>query len=139
MTDRTAGYSNKSLADKLGIKSGDNITILNAPANYDDLIDEWPVGASVSRDILDETFTFIHYFVTERVQLETDLAGLVAHLEKAGMLWVSWPKGTSGVKTDVDENVLREVILPTGLVDVKVAAVDETWSGLKFVWRKEKR
>jgi hypothetical protein len=134
-----AGYSGKSLADKLGIKHDANICLVNAPANYDDLIDEWPVGASVSRDVLDEVFTFIHYFVTDRAQLVIDVPILAEHLDKQGMLWVSWPKGTSGVKSDVNENVLRELILPTGLVDVKVAAIDETWSGLKFVWRKSNR
>ncbi len=133
------GYSGKSLADKLGIKSGDNICIINAPANYDDLIDDWPVGASVTRENLDEVFTFIHYFAADRAKLEADLPSLIEHLDKKGMIWFSWPKAASGVASDVNENVLRELILPTGLVDVKVAAVDETWSGLKFMWRKDLR
>lgn len=143
---QTAGYSGKSLADKLGLKPGVNICIINAPDNYDDLIDDWPVGASVTRENLNEVFTFIHYFVTERAKLESDLPALVEHLDKSGMLWISWPKqarvqgtGVRVQKSDLNENVLREVILPTGLVDVKVAAVDDTWSALKFVRRKSNR
>jgi hypothetical protein len=135
----TSGYSGKSLADKLGLKGDDNVCVINALANYDELIGHWPMGASVTREHLNEIFSFIHYFASERAKLVADLSQLAEHLEKTGMLWVSWPKASSGVATDVNENVLREVILPTGLVDVKVAAIDETWSGLKFVWRKEKR
>lgn len=118
---------------------GDNISILHAPDNYDQLIDGWPVGSSVSRDVLDETFSFMHYFATKRAKLEADFPSLKEHLDKSGMLWVSWPKMTAGVATDVNENVVRDIGLAGGLVDVKVAAVDETWSGLKFVWRTKDR
>ena len=134
----TSGYSGKSLTDKLGLKIDTNLAIINAPDYYDDLIGGWPVGSSISRS-LDEVFEFIHYFVTSRSQLEADLDPLISHFEKKGMLWVSWPKQASSVSTDVTEQTLRDVLLPTGLVDVKVAAVDETWSALKFVWRKELR
>lgn len=134
-----AGYSQKSLADKLGIKAGANISILNAPDNYDDLIGSWPVGVSVSRNALDETFNFMHYFVTEDDQLAKDILKIKEHLDKTGMLWISWPKQTSGVKTDLNENDVRHIGLVAGLVDVKVAAIDEIWSGLKFVYRVKDR
>lgn len=139
------GNSEKSLSDKLGMKMEDNISILNAPDNYDDLVGGWPVGVSVSRDVLDENFTFIHYFAKSRAKLAADIGGLKEHLDKAGMLWVSWAKKTAlrqaqGVnKTDVEENIVREIGLGAGLVDVKVVAVDEVWSGLKFVWRVKDR
>lgn len=139
-----AGYSEKPLADKLGLKIGDNISILHAPDHYDDLIDDWPVGSSVSRNVLDENFSFIHYFATKRAKLESDFPTLKEHLAKTGMLWVSWPKQAAlrqaqGIKSDLDENIIREIGLASGLVDVKVVAVDETWSGIKFVWRTRDR
>ena len=142
------GYSEKSLSDKLGMKMGDNISILHAPDNYDDLIGGWPVGASVSRDVLDETFTFMHYFARSEDQLATDLIRLKEHLDKKGMLWISWPKQSAlrqaqgvkgGIESDLDESVVRHLGLAAGLVDVKVAAIDEVWSGLKFVWRVKDR
>lgn len=138
-----AGYSNKSLADKLGLKIGDNISILNAPASYDELIENWPVGVSVSRDALDESFTFIHYFATKQAKLAKDFPALKEHLDSKGRLWISWPKQTGQqkqpIKSNVTENVVREIGLANGLVDVKVAAIDETWSGLKFVYRLKDR
>jgi hypothetical protein len=118
---------------------GDNVSILNAPGNYDDLIDGWPMGVSVSRDSFDEMFTFIHYFTESEEQLADDILKLKERLDKQGMLWVSWPKKAAGLKTDLDESVVRHLGLAAGLVDVKVAAVDEVWSGLKFVWRMKDR
>lgn len=130
----SSGYSSKSLADKLGIKPDMSVAIIKAPTSYDRLVGEWPVGVSVSRQ-LKGTYDFIHYFVKNRSVLEAVAKNLAKHLNKAGMLWISWPKGTSGVATDLNENIIREIGLKYGLVDVKVAAVDDTWSGLKFVYR----
>lgn len=120
----------KSLSDKLGIKIGANIAIINAPKHYDELIGGWPIGASVSRK-LDETFTFIHYFSKSKDQLAGAFLELMKHMDKNGMLWVSWQKGSAAL----NENIVRELGLKAGLVDVKVVSVDEGWSALKFVYR----
>lgn len=129
-----AGYSNKPLVDKLGIKSGANVAIIKAPPNYDELIGEWPVGVSVTRTLEGE-HDFIHYFVRNTSTLAAVFSNLKQQLRKTGMLWISWPKVGGGVVTDLNENEVRRLGLKTGLVDVKVAAIDETWSGLKFVYR----
>lgn len=134
----SAGYSRKPLADKLGIKTGQKVAIIKVPAGYDRLIGQWPVGVSVSR-VLKGQFDFIHYFVKSRTVLEAVLPNLASHLDPTGMLWISWPKGTSGVATDLNENLVRQIGLAHKLVDVKVAAIDDTWSGLKFVYRLKNR
>lgn len=123
------------LIDKLGIKIETNISVVGAPDHYDTLIGGWPLGVSVSRDAFDEQFDLIHLFVTERADLEVKLKQAAEHIQPDGMIWVSWPKQTSSVKTDLNDNVVRQVGLAVGLVDVKVASIDETWSGLKFVYR----
>ena len=134
----TAGYSNRSLADKLGIKPGTRIIALGAPPNYAKLLGPLPEGGSISTRIA-RPAGFVHQFVTQRSELERAFPSIDAALVDAGTVWISWPKKASGVATDLTENVIREVGLPLGLVDVKVCAVDEVWSGLKFVRRKEKR
>lgn len=133
-----AGYSDKSLADKLGFKPGFKVAIIKAPVGYDRLIGEWPVGTSISRS-LSGKYDLVHYFVKGRSVLEAVCKNLAQSIEKNGSLWISWPKGTSGVKTDLNDNVVREIGLASGLVDVKVAAIDETWSGIKFVYRLKDR
>mgnify|MGYP000972509108 CR=1 FL=1 len=84
-------------------------------------------------------FDFIHFFTKEKKELEATLPKLLKVLKQTGMIWISWPKGASKIKTDVNENLVRELALSIGLVDIKVCAVDETWSGLKLVIRKENR
>lgn len=133
-----AGYSNKKLADKLGIKPSMAVAIIKAPPNYDELIGEWPVGVSVSRT-LQGKHDFIHYFVRNASTLEAVFKNLKQQLPKTGLLWISWPKVGAGVVTDLNENMVRSIGLKAGLVDVKVAAIDETWSGLKFVYRLKDR
>ncbi len=133
------GYSGKSLTDKLGLKRDTNLALIHVPDDYDDLIGGWPLGSSISWDLAEPSYEFIHYFVAKRILLEAEIEGLIGHMERESVLWVSWPKQASGMVTDVTEQTLRDVILPMGLVDVKVVAVDDTWSGLKFVWRKELR
>jgi len=133
-----AGYSGRPLVDKLGIKPGTRIAILNAPRGYRATLGSLPPGvvvASAARG----TFPFIQFFTRSRSLLETKLGMLLGALEPDGALWISWPKKASGVPTDMTEDVVRAVALPTGLVDVKVAAVDEVWSGLKLVRRLRNR
>ena len=133
-----AGYSKRSLVDKLGIKPGAAVLILEAPTGYANTLGPLPVGTRVAkapRPGLD----FIHFFTTRRADLERRFGALQKALAPAGMLWVSWPKKASGVATDVTEDVVRDVALARGLVDVKVCAVDDTWSGLKLVRRVKDR
>ncbi|HEV8177862.1 MAG TPA: DUF3052 domain-containing protein [Gemmatimonadales bacterium] len=133
-----AGYSARSLAEKLGIKPGTRILALNAPSTYPSLLGKLPDGATVHVRLA-RTAAFIQYFVRNRDELEAMFPRLAGALVDAGTLWISWPKQASGVKTDLNENIIREVGLKHGLVDVKVIAVDEVWSGLKFVRRVENR
>jgi hypothetical protein len=133
-----AGYSSRSLVDKLGIKPGARIAIINPPRGFRATLGKLPPGVTVAahaRGVL----PFIHFFTTSRDLLESKLPGLLRALTPEGSLWVSWPKKASGVETDITEDVIRAVALPTGLVDVKVAAVDEVWSGLKLVRRLKNR
>ena len=134
----TAGYSGKPLAQKLGIKSAARIALLHTPEGYDSLLGELPPGVTIN-NALEEPCDLIHYFTTERGQLQEDFERLKVGLAQNGALWVSWPKRASGMVTDLNENIVREIGLEHGLVDVKVAAVDEVWSGLKFVRRLKDR
>ncbi len=133
-----SGYSGTPLARKLGFKPGMRVHFAGAPESFGALLGQPPAGVRVlasARDGLD----LVVLFVRERRALERRLAPLQARLASAGMLWIAWPKRASGVATDVTEDVVREVALPRGLVDVKVCAIDETWSGLKLVTRRELR
>jgi hypothetical protein len=134
----TAGYSRRSLLEKLGIAPGTKVVALGAPPDYGALIAPLPEGSTVQTRLRPGA-RFIHQFARSRAELETAFPRLAAALADDGTLWISWPKKASGVETDLTENVLRELGLPLGLVDVKVCAVDEVWSGLKFVRRKENR
>lgn len=133
-----AGYAQRSLVEKLGIKPGARIAILNAPRGYRATLGKLPPGVIVGSTVRG-SLPFIHFFVKNRHVLETQLPRLLRALESEGALWISWPKKASGVATDITEDVVRAVALPTGLVDVKVAAVDEVWSGLKLVRRLKNR
>ena len=133
-----AGYSKTPLAQKLGIKPAAKVAALNAPAGYRKLLAPLPASVSFT-DKAATGSSFVHLFVTERRVLEKELKRLRKLLDDAGVLWVSWPKKSSGVSSDITEDVVREVCLPLGLVDVKVCAVDETWSGLKLMIRRELR
>lgn len=133
-----AGYSETPLVKKLGIKSGFDIAFVNSPADFVqglELPSETIVCSASSRKPLD----FVLLFVKSKQELAKRFSLSAARLKPNGMLWVSWPKKTSGVKTDLTENVVRELGLTEGLVDVKVCAVDEVWSGLKFVFRLKDR
>jgi hypothetical protein len=134
----TSGYSGTPLVRKLGVKEGARVAILGAPEGFDDTLGELPDGVAVTRR-LGGGKDMVVVFVTARKELEKRLGALRAAIAPDGMVWVAWPKKASGVKTDMSEDVVREVVLPTGLVDVKVCAIDEVWSGLKVVIRKELR
>jgi hypothetical protein len=133
-----AGYSTRSLSEKLGIKPGMAVVVLHAPAGYPALLGTLPPGVTL-RSRLPATASFIHQFSARRKELSDNFPNLARSLTDDGTLWVSWPKRASNVETDLDENVVREMGLKEGLVDVKVCAVDEVWSGLKFVRRLENR
>jgi hypothetical protein len=132
-----AGYSGTPLERKLGFKPGMTAAFLDAPEQLDGLLGELD-GVSVKRSLRGHA-DLVLCFVTARGELSRRAARLREAVAPDGMVWVCWPKRASKVPTDVTEDVVREVLLPTGLVDVKVAAVDETWSGLKLVIRRELR
>ncbi len=135
---KNAGYSGRSLSAKLGLKPGMTCWRDRMPAEIADLLNDQEPGQVVLADA-DPGLMCAHVFVTEREELETLLARLRHLLAPDGMIWVSWPKKASKVPTTVTEDVVREICLPMGLVDVKVCAVNEVWSGLKLVIRKELR
>ena len=132
-----AGYSGTPLPRKLGFKPGDTAAFLDAPGEIDELLEDLD-GVTVKRSLRGRADVVL-CFVTARRDLERRAARLREAIAPDGMVWVCWPKKASKVPTDMTEDVVREVLLPTGLVDVKVAAVDATWSGLKLVVRRELR
>ena len=133
-----AGYSGTPLPQKLGIKPGLTVVTINAPTNYRRLLDKIPEGVTFS-DRFKPDSRFIHVFIKKRSELETRLSALREKMADTGTVWVSWPKRSSGVPSDVTEDVVRAVALPLGFVDVKVCAIDETWSGLKLMVRRTNR
>lgn len=134
----TAGYSGKPLAAKLGIKPGLRLYARHAPGNYLELLGALPQGVEVlSRP--SGKMDLVHLFNTDAATLRRELEQYRHKIAENGTIWVSWPKKAAKVPTDVTEDVVRELALPLGLVDVKVCAVDETWSGLKLVIRRGER
>lgn len=133
-----AGYSGRPLVAKLGIKPDTRIAIINPPRGFRATLGKLPPGVTVTTNARG-VLPFIHFFVVSRDVLENRFPTLVRALEPAGALWISWPKKASGVLTDLTEDVIRGIALGGGLVDVKVAAVDDVWSGLKLVRRLRDR
>lgn len=133
-----AGYSGTPLARKLGVNDDTRIVTINAPRNYLSLLEPLPPNARVSARASKHP-AFVHVFATSRVELAKHMKSLRGTLTQDGVVWVSWPKRSAKVPTDITEDTIREVALPLGFVDVKVCAVDETWSGLKLVIRRELR
>jgi hypothetical protein len=128
----TSGYSGTPLAKKLGIKEGFKIALFNQPDYYFKLFTDLPDVKIISGK---STVDFIHYFAKEEKQLLMDIANLKARLEQNGMIWISWPKKSSKVETSITEDVIRNMALKNGLVDIKVCAVDEIWSrAVKCPW-----
>ena len=132
-----AGYSGTPLIKKLGIKPGSNIVFVSAPSDYASELD-LPADVTAnsrSRKPLD----FAQLFVKSEKELRKKFSRYAKRLNSSGMLWVSWPKKSSGVSSDLSENIVRDIGLAAGLVDVKICAVNEVWSGLKFVFRLKDR
>lgn len=125
-----AGYSGTPLVQKLGIKPGFKMKVINEPDGYWEWINPLPEGVTTPTNA---TFDFAHLFVTNQKKYETEVLKLRDKLVPNGMIWISWPKKASKVETDLDENIIRDFALKNKLVDVKVCAVSEVWSGLKLV------
>ena len=135
-----AGYSGTPLGRKLGIGEGDEVALIGAPERFEDSLGELPDVASLHTDLADDArYDVIVAFITQRSELEAELPRLRARMAPACGLWVAWPKRASQMPTDVTDQVIRDVVLPTGLVDNKVCAIDNTWSGLRLVIRRQNR
>jgi hypothetical protein len=133
-----AGYSGTPLARKLGIKPGTILHPVNAPGDYTALLDPLPENVTIAKKAA-PALDLVHLFTGNRSELLEMLRRYQAMIKQQGAIWVSWPKKASGIPSEITEETVREVALPLGLVDVKVCAVDEIWSGLKLVIRKENR
>ena len=134
-----AGYSNTPLAKKLGIKEGFTIALIHQPEHYFQLFSDLPNGIQIQKTLLADSLDFIHLFCRSQNELFEHAQTCKRALKKTGALWISWPKGSSKISTDLKREPIREHLLRVGLVDTKVAAVDENWSGLKFVYRLKDR
>jgi len=134
----TAGYSQTPLAKKLSLKDGMRVWFADMPSSVRAEIED--AGLTLSEEqVPTPGLNAAHIFVTDRAEMEKQLATLHEMLDPAGQIWVSWPKKASGVTTDITEDTIRDVALPMGFVDIKVCAVDAIWSGLKLVIRRELR
>jgi hypothetical protein len=133
-----AGYSGTPLAAKLGIKPGFSVLVVNEPANYRELLTPAPEPVTFVKKLTDSA-DLIHLFTRSAAELDAKLRVWRHSIKPDATIWISWPKKASKVATDITEDVIRDIALPLGFVDVKVCAVDETWSGLKLVIRKSLR
>ncbi len=133
-----AGYSGTPLAKKLGIKSGMVVRVVNAPCDYSLLVNPLPENVIISSTAAKE-LDVVHIFTKSRSELLKALVTNQKRIKQSGIIWVSWPKKASGVPSEVSEDTVREIALPLGLVDIKICAIDDTWSGLKLVIRKDLR
>ena len=140
MVSQPAGYSGTPLPQKLGVGPGDAVALIGAPGWLEDALAEVPGVAEVHTDLGSHAlYDVIVVFVSWRAELEAELGRLREHMAPACGLWIGWPKKASKVPTDMSENVVREIALPTGLVDNKVCAIDQTWSALRLVIRRKNR
>lgn len=130
-----AGYSGTPLPKKLGIKEGSTVALVGAPDGFS--LDDLPAGVDVRSRA--GNADVVVFFTTSASALAKRIEGLGQNVFPAGALWIAWPKKAAKVPTDMTEHVVRDVALPLGLVDTKVCAIDDTWSGLKLVWRKDRR
>lgn len=129
---KISGYSGKPIWQKLGIRAETRVYLVGAPADYQEMIG-WTEKLTITKTRAD----LIHCFVTSKASLEVLFPGLIEKVAEGGCIWISWYKKSAGIKTDVTEDIIREIVLPTGWVDVKVCAVSEQWSGLKIMRRKK--
>ena len=135
----TAGYSGTPLQKKLGIKPGMSIALLHAPPEVETTLGELPEGVITSRRLTGHR-DLVLIFITRQVDLASQIPALTSAIAPNGMIWVAWPKRASKIDTDMTEDAIRDIVLPSsGLVDVKVCAIDQVWSGLKLVIRKTAR
>ena len=134
----SAGYSGTPLVKKLGVRAGDRVKTKGAPSEYAGWLEPLPEGVTLSARLRGDVNLW-HFFTRSERELREQLPKCQGEIEQGGCIWVSWPKKSSGEPTDVTEDTIRKVALPMGLVDVKVCAVDATWSALKLVIRKELR
>jgi len=134
-----AGYSNIPLATKLGIKKDHRVAVINAPNGFRQTLGQLPEGVSLREDGRASAFDVMVFFTSSRAELAQRFSSLARRLCPAGGLWIAWPKKASGTPTDLIEDRVREIGLTAGLVDNKVCAVDEIWSGLRFVFRRKDR
>jgi hypothetical protein len=135
---KSAGYSGTPLPKKLGIKENSDIVFINPPSNYKKTLGNLPEGVKTNAR-LSGKLDLIQFFTKEISELVSKSPDFKRYLNPSGILWISWPKNSSGVLTDLDENKIRETGLKNGMVDIKVCAIDEIWSGLKFVFRLKDR
>ena len=133
-----AGYSGTPLVKKLGIKEGSRVTLVNAPENFETNLGELPDNVKFMKSTTKSLDLILFFVLSERV-LARDFAKLAARLTSNGMIWIAWPKKSSGVTTDLTFEPVQRIGLDAGLVDVKICAIDDTWSGLKFVYRLKDR
>ena len=138
MIPKTAGYSGTSLARKLGIAEGSKVFAKNPPSDYARMLAPLPPNVAFEAKVTEST-DLVHVFGDRKAELRAELKRLRAAIKSDGVIWISWPKKASKVPTDITEDTIRELALPLGLVDVKVCAVSEVWSGLKLVIRKAHR
>ncbi|WP_375324348.1 DUF3052 domain-containing protein [Flagellimonas sp. GZD32] len=137
---KTVGYSGTPLAKKLGIKEGDALQVFNTPKSYPDFFEHFPKDVDILQEQeIPNTINFIHIFCTTKEELVHYFSIAKPNLRKDGMLWISWPKKSSKIETDLDQLFILNFGLKNGLVDTKVAAIDADWSGHKFVYRKKDR
>ena len=134
----TPGYSGKSLVGKLGIKPGYRMALIDAPPEFPAGLGRLPAGVDVVGERTKE-LDFILFFADRAQTLEKRMPSAIGRLQQAGMLWIAWPKKSSGVPTDITEDVVRRIALASGVVDVKVCAITDVWSGLKLVRRLKNR
>jgi hypothetical protein len=132
----SAGYSGRTMAQKLGVKPGATVVLHNAPAGWE--IPGLPERVQLG-DSLDAFFDLAIWFVRATAELTSKIEQVASQVPAASSLWIAWPRRAAGHASDVTEQILRDFVLPTGLVDVKVAALDADWSGLKFMWRRTRR
>ena len=133
-----AGYSSTPLSKKLGIKEGSRIALVNAPKNFENELGKFPDNAAVVKRLTNSLDMILFFVLTERA-LARDFGKLAKKLVTNGMIWIAWPKKSSGVTTDLSFDSVQRIGLNAGLVDVKICAIDDTWSGLKFVYRLKDR